>query len=162
MGVYKLRPMNTHVHHKSTPPVQSPSNVRLALVATAHCLFGCGIGEIVGMITGMLIGMSNTANVALGVILGFVFGIALGVRPLIRAGFAPRQALKQVVVGESLGIAVMEAVDVLVLYMIPGAVAAHFTSPLYWVGMSIALVAGYIAAVPVNYMFIRAGVLHHH
>jgi hypothetical protein len=143
-------------HHKE------PSNFRLAIVATAHCLFGCGLGEIVGMLIGMQLGFSNVETIMLAIVLGFVFGLGFGMLPLLRAKFAFRQALKTVVIAEALGIAVMEAVDVAVLVNIPGALDAHFTTPLFWVGMAIALAAGYVAALPVNYLFIRAGFRHAH
>jgi hypothetical protein len=57
-----------HSHHDEAqsqlnPRTFKPRNVRLAIVATAHCLFGCGLGEIVGMIIGMQLGLSNTGTI---------------------------------------------------------------------------------------------------
>lgn len=166
--------MATHAHqhdhamHGHTMPAQAPSatstpgNFRLALSATAHCLLGCGAGEIIGMLLGMQLGLSNAATIVLAVILGFVFGLGLGMLPLLRVGFPVSKALRTVVVAEALGIAVMEAVDVAVLLSIPGASEAHFTDGWFWFGMAVALAAGYVAALPVNYLFIRAGIRHQH
>lgn len=157
---HRPRHIQSHVHEL---PAQRPiSNFRLALSATFHCLVGCGSGEILGMLIGMQLGFSNTQTIILAVILGFVLGLGLGVLPLLRAGFAPLKALRTVVVAEALGIAVMEAVDVAVLLSIPGASEAHFTDAFFWFGMAVALTAGYVAALPVNYLFIRAGIRHQH
>jgi hypothetical protein len=84
------------------------------------------------------------------------------VRPLLRANFPFKPALKTVVLAESLGIGVMEAVDVAVIVHLPGALDAHFTELIFWGGMAIALAAGYVAALPVNYLLIRAGIRHAH
>jgi hypothetical protein len=162
--------MNAHAHpqhspaepHQAAERPQAPGNFRLALIATAHCLAGCGSGEILGMLLGMRFGLGNSGTIVLAVILGFIFGLALGVLPLLRAGFSPIQALRTVVVAESIGIAVMEAVDVAVILSIPGAVDAHFTDSFFWFGMAVALAAGYVAALPVNYLMIRAGYRHQH
>jgi hypothetical protein len=154
-GVPTLDPA---LHQAESPP----SNFWLAVSATFHCLIGCGSGEIVGMLIGIQLGLSNTQTMALAVVLGFVFGLGLGMRPLLRAGFSARKALRTVVVAEAVGIAVMEAVDVAVIMNIPGAMDAHFTDGFFWMGMAVALTAGYVAALPVNYLFIRAGIRHQH
>ena len=151
-----------HMRQRANQPAAFPSNFRLALSATLHCLIGCGSGEIVGMLIGMQLGLGNTQTIILAVILGFIFGLGLGVLPLLRAGFSPLKALRTVVLAEALGIAVMEAVDVAVILNIPGAVDAHFTDAYFWFGMAVALAAGYVAALPVNYLFIRAGIRHQH
>jgi hypothetical protein len=159
-------PQKTHHDHIAPPDIaratKEPGNLRLAIVATAHCLFGCGLGEIVGMLIGMQLGYTNTQTIILAVVLGFVFGLGFGVIPLKRAGFSFGNALKTVVIAESLGIAVMEAVDVAVITSIPGAMDAHFTDGFFWFGMAVALAAGYVAALPVNYAMIRAGFRHQH
>jgi hypothetical protein len=161
--------MTTHAHHShqhhQAPVPAAPGNAgnwRLAISATAHCLLGCGSGEIAGMLIGMQLGLSNTNTIILAVVLGFVFGLGLGMLPLVRAGFSVVKAIRTVVVAEALGIAVMEAVDIAVLLSIPGASDAHFTDAFFWFGMAIALAAGYVAALPVNYLFIRAGIRHQH
>ena len=155
-----------HAHHGQQPQTQAAQagwgQFRLAVSATAHCLIGCGSGEIVGMLIGMQLGLTNAATIALAVVLGFIFGLGLGVLPLLRAGFTARKALKTVFVAEAVGIAVMEAVDVAVILSIPGAVDAHFSDGYFWFGMAVALAAGYVAALPVNYLMIRAGFRHQH
>ena len=98
----------------------------------------------------------------LSVILGFIAGLSLGVLPLLKAKFTFRNALKTVLIAEGLSIAVMEAFEVMTQWMIPGVMEAHLTDWIFWVGMLAALVVGFIAALPVNYIMIKRGVRHQH
>lgn len=124
--------------------------VKLATSATAHCLLGCGIGEVIGVIIGTALALSNVQTIILAVSLGFVFGFALGLVPLLRARFRLKDALRQVLIAEGLSIVVMETFEVLVEVYTPGVMEAGLTSWLFWAGMLLALVAGFIAAFPVN------------
>src|SRR3954464_15331102 len=65
---------------------------RVAIVATAHCLTGCAIGEILGLVIATAIGLSNAPSIALAIALAFVFGYALTIGPLVRGGVPFRQA----------------------------------------------------------------------
>jgi putative flippase GtrA len=134
----------------------------LALSATLHCLIGCGIGEVVGMIIGTSLNMSMIDTTILSVILGFIAGLSLGVVPLLRVKFTFKNALKTVLIAEGLSIAVMEAFEVMTQWMIPGVMAGHLTDWIFWAGMLAALVVGFIAALPVNYIMIKRGVRHQH
>ena len=138
------------------------SHLSLAHSATWHCLLGCGIGEVVGVIIGTALLLSNTRTLVLAVVLGFVFGFILGMRPLLRAGFGFSRALRQVFVVESLSIAVMETAEVLVQVYTPGVMDAGLGSGIFWLGMGFALVAGYAAAFPVNYILVGKGIRHIH
>lgn len=82
--------------------------------------------------------------------------------PLLRAGFSAALAAKQVLVGEGLGIAAMETAQVLVEVHTPGVMEAGLGDLLFWVGMALALVAGFLAAFPVYYFLIGRGVGHLH
>ncbi len=136
--------------------------VKLATSATAHCLFGCGIGEVMGVIIGTALAWSIVRTIVLAVILGFVFGFALGLTPLLRARFQLKDAVRQVLIAEGLSIAVMETAEVLVEVYTPGVMEAGLTSWLFWVGMLLALLAGFIAAFPVNYVLVGRGIRHVH
>jgi len=114
------------------------------------------------MVISAHIGLNNFASILLSVILGFIAGLAFGVLPLRKFGFTFRKALKTVIICEGLNIAVMEAFEVMTQVAIPGVMAAHLTEPLFWIGMTASLVAGFIAAFPVNYIFIKRGVRHQH
>ena len=64
---------------------------------------------------------------------------------------------------EGLSIAVMKATEVLVeLYYRPGVMGAGLSSPIFWLGMGLALLAGFIAAWPVNYWLVGKGIRHIH
>ncbi len=136
--------------------------MRLSVSATLHCLLGCGLGEVLGMIIGVGFSLSNVRTIILAVILGFVFGFLLGIIPLLRAGFTPRRAFRQVAIAETLSIAVMETAEILVQIYTPGVMNAGLASPIFWFGMILALMAGFAAAFPINYIMIGKGVRHVH
>ncbi len=136
--------------------------VRLATSATIHCLAGCGVGEVAGVIIGVAMGLTRVATITLAVSLGFVFGFALGLIPLFRAGYTTRAAFKQVLIAEGLSIAVMEATQVLVEIYTPGVMSSGLSSPIFWLGMGLALLAGFVAAWPVNYWLVGRGIRHVH
>ena len=123
---------------------------------------GCGLGEVLGIIIGTALGFSNVNTIILALVLGFVFGFVFGMRPLLRAGFDFSRAMRQVFVAESLSIVVMEATQVLVQVFTPGVMEAGLLSWIFWLGMGLALVAGYIAAFPVNYILVGKGIRHVH
>ena len=154
-----------HDHHNH-PHIDNKENhqsySKLAFSATVHCLIGCGLGEVAGMIIGTALSFNNTNTIILAVILGFVFGFILGMRPLLKAGFTYRRAFELVLITEGLSIAVMEAAEVLAEVYIPGVMQAHLHEPIFWIGMVLALIAGFIAAYPVNYIMIKRGIKHQH
>ena len=145
-------------HHEPT----TRDKAKLATSATVHCLLGCGIGEVVGVIVGTALALSNVRTIVLAVSLGFVFGFALGLIPLLRAHFQLKDAVRQVLIAEGLSIAVMEAAEVLVQVYTPGVMEAGLSSWLFWVGMCLALLAGFIAAFPVNFILAGRGIRHAH
>ena len=149
-------------HHHSQAEGYNPSDTKLALSATLHCLVGCGLGEVVGMIIGRGIGMTNINTIVLAVSLGFVFGFILGMRPLLKAGYSYRRAIKQVFIAEGLSIAAMETAEVLAEVYIPGVMEASLKEPIFWIGMILALIAGFLAAFPVNYIMVKRGIRHQH
>ena len=157
------RRQGQHQHHHSPAQVKGikkENHYLLAASATLHCLLGCGLGEVLGMSIGTWLHWSNLATMALAIILGFVLGFVFGMVPLIRAGFSLKQAFRQVLIAEGLSIAVMETVEVLVQVNAPGVMDAHLTGWLFWKGMLMGLVAGFIAAYPVNLIFIKKGIRH--
>jgi len=152
---------NHHLHENHKLPTTG-EKIKLATSATAHCLLGCGLGEIVGVIIGKALSLSNVHTIILAVILGFVFGFALGLVPLLKARFQLKDAIRQVLVAEGISIAVMETAEVLVEVYTPGVMEAGLLSWLFWVGMLLALIAGFIAAFPINYVLVGKGIRHVH
>jgi uncharacterized protein DUF4396 len=145
-------------HDHPTP--NSP--LRFATSATLHCLLGCGIGEVLGDAIGTVLNFSNAGTIALALLGGLIGGFALGVRPYRKRGIAWPVAMRQVAITEGLSIAVMETAEALVEVFTPGLMAATVLQPFYWFGMMLALVAGFLAAWPVNLVLTRRGVHHVH
>lgn len=152
----------THQEHVKKQAIEKANHFTLAISATLHCLVGCGLGEILGMVIGTAFHMSNGATMILAIILGAVLGLLFGMVPLLKAKFSFSKALKQVLIAEGLSIAVMETVEVLVQVYTPGVMDAHLADWLFWKGMLFGLVAGFIAAFPVNYIFVKKGIRHRH
>lgn len=132
----------------------------MAISATLHCLTGCAIGEIVGMLIGTHYGLSMTATIALSIGLAFVFGYTLSLIPLVKNGISLTSALRLVLAADTISITTMEIVDNLVMAAIPGAMSAGLVNPVFWGAMSIALIAAFFAAVPVNYCLLKRGKGH--
>ena len=148
-----------------TPDHEHPSHdspLRFATSATLHCLLGCGIGEVLGDTIGTLLNLSNAGTIALALLAGLIGGFALGVRPYRKRGIAWPAAIRQVAITEGLSIAVMETAEALIEVFTPGLMAATVLQPFYWFGMMLALVAGFLAAWPVNFVLTRRGVRHIH
>ncbi len=149
-----------HTAHAHDP--DKASQLSLAHSATWHCLMGCGLGEVLGVVIGTALGLSNIDTLILAVILGFVFGFVFGMQPLLRAGFDFSKALRQVFIAETLSIVVMETTEVLIQVYTPGVMEAGLLSWIFWAGMGLALIAGYMAAFPVNYVLVGKGIRHIH
>jgi hypothetical protein len=132
----------------------------MALSATLHCLTGCAIGEILGLMIGTALGLGNGWTIALAVALAFFFGYTLSTFPLLRAGLGVGAALGLVLAADTLSIATMEVVDNLVMAVIPGAMDAGLVNWLFWVSMTIALGAAFVAAYPVNRYLLSRGKGH--
>lgn len=140
--------------------VPGPSLDRVALSATLHCLLGCGIGEVLGMVIGTALGLSNAATIALAVVLAFAFGYALTMRPLATSGMTLRNAARIAFAADTASIAIMEVVDNAVMLIIPGAMDAPLSTPLFWGSLAIALAIAAVAAYPVNRWLIARGAGH--
>jgi len=132
-----------HQHHHAN------SNA-MAVSATLHCLTGCAIGEVLGLIIGTAVGLNNGVTTLLATALAFVFGFGLSIRPLVKSGMAFVAAFLIVIAADTLSITTMEIVDNAVMYVIPGAMHATLTDPLFWISMPISLGVAFFAALPVN------------
>ena len=133
---------------------------RLAFSATAHCLTGCAIGEVLGMVIGTALGWGNFATIALAIVLAFFFGYSLTMLPLLRSGLALATVLPLAFASDTLSITIMEFVDNLILLVIPGAMEAELTSPLFWGSLAFALAVAFVAAYPANRWLIARGKGH--
>lgn len=154
-----------HGHHAPEHQTSGGLN-RVALLATIHCLTGCAIGEVAGMAIGTALGWGNLETIALAIVLAFAFGYALTAVPLLRAGFTPAAAARLALASDTASITVMEIVDNLLMWIIPGAMDAPLDSALFWGSLALALVIAGIAAFPLNRWLIARGrghaVVHAH
>jgi hypothetical protein len=141
-----------HAHHAPSADV-----TRLALDATRHCLTGCAIGEIVGLLVSGAVGLTTEASIVAGIVLAFVFGYSFTFVPLLRGGMALGRALGVTLAADTISIVVMEAVDNLVVLLVPGAMAAGLDDPLFWGSLAVGLVIAFAAAFPVNRWLIARG-----
>lgn len=144
------------MHDHGTGPVM-PSVERLAFDATKHCLTGCAIGEVLGLVIGTALGLTTEVTILLAVVLAFFFGYALTLVPLLQAGTAIGSALGITLAADTISISVMEVVDNAVILIIPGAMDAGLTSPVFWVSLAFALAVAFAAAYPVNRWLIARG-----
>jgi hypothetical protein len=153
-----------HTHDSATAQMQTTSynNKKLAVSATLHCLLGCGLGEVAGMAIGAALHWNNLSQMILAIVLGFIAGFALGILPLLKAKYSFAQAFKQVLIAEGLSIAVMETAEALIQIYTPGVMHANLSDSIFWIGMLLSLVAGFIAAYPINYYMVKKGYRHQH
>jgi len=133
---------------------------KVAFSATLHCLTGCATGEVLGLIIGTALGWGAGQTIALAVALAFFFGYLFTMAPLLRHGMTLGAALGLAFASDTASIAIMEVVDNAVMLLIPGAMNAGLTSPLFWGSMAIALVIAGMFAFPVNRWLIARGKGH--
>ena len=135
---------------------------RVALLATAHCLTGCAIGEVLGMVIGTALDFGNAATIVLSVVLAFCFGYSFTLLPLIRSRLAPRQALGIAFASDTVSISIMETVDNAFIAAVPGALAAGLDEGLFWWSLLVSLVIAFVAAFRANRWLIARGRGHAH
>jgi hypothetical protein len=156
----------SHAHHGPSEPLRGRALTRVAMVATAHCLTGCAIGEVAGLAIGTAAGWSNVQTIVLAVVLAFVFGYGLTSLPLIRAGLPLRNVVALAFAADTVSIAVMEIVDNTFMVAIPGAMDAGLGDLLFWASLAASLLIAFVMTVPVNRALIARGrghaVVHAH
>ncbi len=147
--------MNTqaHSHHMQ---YESDNTLVTSAQATLHCLTGCVIGEVVGLTIGIMLGLGPWVSMGLATILAYVTGMALGLVPVARRrkiGFV--DAFRIIWIGEVISIGVMELVINAVDYSIGGVQANSLLAPVFWIGLAVAIPAGFVAAWPVNWWLLK-------
>ncbi len=144
-----------HHHDAHTKP-----SAKMAASATLHCLIGCAIGEMIGVTIGTQFGFMPHATVILAFILSFISGYTVSTWPLIRAGVPFKKALRLVFAADTLSILTMTIVDNLLMVLIPGAMDKNLLHPVYWLSRSLALIAAFVVAFPVNAYLLGKGKGH--
>jgi hypothetical protein len=116
----------------------------LALSATVHCLTGCAIGEFTGMMVAMAFGWGDVAQIALAVGLAYLFGFSLTALPLVRGGLAAGVVVSTALAADTVSITIMEVIDNLFVFFVPGAMEAGIGDPLIYA----AIAGGFVVAFP--------------
>jgi hypothetical protein len=129
--------------HESTGNTGGSLN-SLAFSATLHCLIGCAAGEIVGMIIALSLGWSDLGQLALAVGLAYLFGFSLTSWPLVKAGLAAGVVVSTALAADTISITIMEVIDNVFVFFIPGAMEAGIGDPLIY----IAIAGGFAVAFP--------------
>ena len=131
--------------------------------ATLHCLTGCVIGEVAGLATGVTLGLSVWLTIALATTLAYISGFSLGLLPVMRRQNKTFwQALKLIWIGEAISIGVMEIAMNAADYAVGGMHAQSVFSPIFWIGIAVAVPAGFLAAWPVNWVLLKRDMKHCH
>lgn len=150
----KNRNMNTCCNTTTEKKISS----KISASATVHCLTGCAIGEFFGLFLGGIFGLSVFTTVTVAIVLSFVSGFLLSLVPLIFGQkMSLSSAIQSIWLGEILSISAMELAMNIADYYI-GGVGTYFSNPLFWAGYGIALVAGFLAAWPVNHWMISKNI----
>jgi Domain of unknown function (DUF4396) len=116
----------------------------LAVSATVHCLTGCALGEVAGMMLALAFGWGNLAQIALAVGLAYLFGFSLTALPLARAGLTAGAVVSTALTADTVSITIMEVIDNLFVFFVPGAMEAGIGDPLVY----IAIAGGFAVAFP--------------
>lgn len=137
---------------------QDPGTLnRLAASATLHCLTGCAIGEVTGMVIGTALGWGNLPTIVLAVGLAFLFGYGLTSLPLLRAGLALGAVIPIAFASDTVSITIMEAIDNLVVVLVPGAMEAWLGDVLFWGALAGGFVVAFPAAFAANRYLLARG-----
>jgi hypothetical protein len=86
-------------------------------------LVGCA-GEAVGTTIGTALVWGNLPTTLLAVALAFLFGYTLTSIPLLRSGIALAAVVPVALAADTVSITIMEAIDNLVVWLVPGAIDA--------------------------------------
>jgi hypothetical protein len=125
-----------------------PDLNRLSVSATAHCLTGCAIGEFAGMALATAFGWGNAAQTALAIVLAYFFGFGLTALPLVRAGLPAGAIVSTALASDTVSITIMEAIDNLTVIVIPNALDAGLSDPLFYGSIA----AGFAIAFPFAFL----------
>lgn len=152
---------NAHASHVSAAVPREAGSFKLAAQSTVHCLTGCAIGEFAGLAIGVTLGFSPWTTMALATFLAYVSGYTLGLVPLVRMGHTWLGAFKVIWLGETISIGVMELVMNFTDYHVGGVTANSIFEPVFWYGFALALPAGFVVALPVNYWLLKRNYKQH-
>jgi hypothetical protein len=134
-----------------------------AIKHTAHCLIGCGIGEVLGMLIASSFGWHKAVRIVLAISLAFTFGYSLTYRGVRKQTKTAGEAVRITLATDTVSIVSMELVDNFIEFLIPNALIVTAASARFWWGLALALAVAFVITVPVNrYMMGKSGQAGHH
>lgn len=123
--------------------------------ATLHCLLGCVIGEVAGLLIGVSLGLGVLYTIVLAVGLAYISGFCLAILPIMsRESLGLLAAIKVVWLGEAISIGAMEIAMNGIDFWIGGIQSDTLMTPIFWIGLAVAIPCGYFAAWPVNHFLL--------
>ena len=84
-----------------------------------------------------------------------ISGFALSLIPLMRSGLSLWVSFRSIWLGETISIGVMEFAMNFADYHVGGVTTNSMLEPLFWIGFGAAIVAGFIAAWPINFYMLK-------
>jgi len=137
---------------------------RQVLGSTMHCVAGDGVGILAGAVVGSVMSLDRPLEVALEYALGFGFGWTIFQSLFMRgmAGGSYGIALQRTFIPEFLSMNLVMAGMILVaslFWAVAGGKQGPLT-PTFWFVMSMALLAGFVAAYPINWWLVSKNLKH--
>ena len=137
---------------------------RQVLGSTMHCVAGDGIGILAGAAVASYLTLSRPVDIALEYGLGFGFGWTIFQSLFMRdmAGGSYRRSLASTFIPEFLSMNFLMAGMMPIASLGRVAVGGKFSplTPEFWFVMSMALLAGFIVAYPINWWLVAKGLKH--
>ena len=137
---------------------------RQVLGSTMHCVAGDGVGILAGAIVASYLTLTRPLEIGLEYALGFLFGWTIFQGLFMRgmAGGSYRRALTTTVLPEFLSMNLVMAGMMLVASLGRIVVGEPFSplTPEFWFVMSMALLAGFVTAYPMNWWLVAKGLKH--
>src|ERR1700728_1072837 len=137
---------------------------RQVLGSTMHCVAGDGVGILVGATISSILGLHGLSEVLLEYALGFAFGRtifqALFMRDMVGGSYA--RSLFTTFIPEFLSMNLLMAgmIPTMMILRSVLAPAAGPDAPAFWFVMSMALLAGFIIAYPMNWWLVANNLKH--
>ncbi len=137
---------------------------RQVLGSTMHCVAGDGVGILAGAVIGSVMSLDRPLEVALEYGLGFGFGWTIFQSLFMRsmAGGSYWMALKRAFMPEFLSMNLVMTGMILVASLFWAAIGGKPgpLTPTFWFVMSMALLAGFVVAYPINWWLVAKGLKH--
>ena len=109
-----------------------------------------------GLTIGITLQLNPLTTMALETILAFITGMLLAILSVVKNRKTTYiVAAKTVWLGEVVSITVMEIAMNAIDYWIGGVGASSIMDLIFWIGLALAILAGYLAALPVNYWLVK-------